>query len=80
MAKAASLRVGLRRRDELKLLTVCYLMRQKEGFRIPALAAELERAKIFVPRSRGNIWFGLQPDPESVEVIKATVAIAHAFD
>jgi len=55
-------------------------MRQKKGFWIPPLAAELERAKIFAPRSLGNFWLRFHPKAQLIQVGESDVAVVHALD
>ena len=55
-------------------------MRQEEGFWIPTLAAEFERAKILIPRSFGHLWLRFHPKPQLIQVIEIDVAIVHALD
>jgi hypothetical protein len=57
----------------------CCLAGKKRCLGILALSAEFERAEILEPGTFGDIPSGLQPDPETVEVVEAHVTVVHAI-
>jgi hypothetical protein len=64
---------------ELKFLPCSGLPRQKKRFRVSALPAQLERAKVFVPRSLGYIWLRLYPNSQLIEILQTDLAVMHTL-
>jgi hypothetical protein len=64
---------------ELKFLSCSSLPRQKKRFRVSALPAQLERAKVFVPRSLGYIWLRLYPNSQLIEILQTDLAVMHTL-
>jgi hypothetical protein len=64
----------------LEPLALSHLIRQKKGFRIPALAAEFEGAKVLLPRPLRDFRPQFHPKAEQVQVIETDVAVVHPLD
>src|SRR6266550_9405432 len=52
----------------------------KEGLRVLAFAAQLERAEIFVPTSFRHVRLRFDPDAKLVQVFEVDAAITHSLD
>jgi hypothetical protein len=63
---------------ELKFLSCSRLARQKKRFRVSAFPAQLERAKVFVPRSLGYIRLRTYPSSQLIEILQTDLAV-HAY-
>jgi hypothetical protein len=46
---------------------------------ITSFPAQLERTEIFIPEAFWNLWLGLNPETEQVQIVEADPAIAHSF-
>jgi hypothetical protein len=62
----------------LHLLSCCWLACKKKSLWIFALAAELERPEVLVPRAFGDGRVRFDPKAEQVEIFEADVALVHA--
>src|SRR5439155_24673824 len=52
----------------------------KEGLRVLAFAAQLERAEIFIPTSFRHVRLRFDPDAKLVQVFEVDAAITHSLD
>jgi hypothetical protein len=63
-----------------KLSSFCSLAREQKCLAECSFTAQLERSEIFKPWAVRNIWLGLNPKAELIQIVEADLAVAHALD
>lgn len=64
----------------LEFLSPCWLTSEQESLRIPAFAANLERAEILVPRTLRRVRFRFPPLLQAIEVFCGDLALAQPLE